>query len=135
MFALIVTIISVFLVAALAIATLYYGGDFVSDGQARAAMTKILQEGNQVVGALELYKADNGGFPAGTSDEIKTQLVAQNYLKQIPSGNWEFRNDFAVRTDLDESACLTINKKVGVNLVPSCTDTAYAGRTLCCSTN
>lgn len=135
MFSLIVTIIAVFLVAALALATLYYAGQFVTDGQARAAMTKILQEGNQVVGALELYKADNGGFPTGTSDEIKAALVAENYLKQIPSGQWEFRNDYAVRTDLDESACLTINQKVGVDLVPACTDAAYAGRTLCCSTS
>lgn len=135
MFSLIITIISVALVAALALATLYYGGEFVTDGQARAALTKIMQEGNQVVGALELYKADNGGFPSGTSDEIKTQLVSQNYLTQIPSGDWEFRNDFAVRTDLDESACLSINKKVGVDLVPECTDAAYAGRTLCCSTS
>ncbi len=133
MFSLIMTVIAVALVAALALATLYYGGEFITDGSARAQMTKILQEGNQVVGALELFKADNGGFPTGTSDEIKAKLVDQKYLKQMPSGEWEFRNDFAVRTDLDESACLQINKKVGINVVPACSDSAYTGRTVCCS--
>ncbi len=133
MFSLIVTIIAVALVAVLALATLYYGAQYVQDGQARAAITKIVQEGNQVVGALELYKADNGGFPIGTSDEIKAQLMAKNYLQQMPTGAWEFRNDFAVRTDLSEASCLIINKKIGVNSVPSCSDPAYTGQTVCCS--
>lgn len=134
MFSLIITIIAVALVAALALATLYYGGEFVTDGQARANMTKIVQEGNQVVGALELYKADFGSFPTGTSEEIATALVSNEYLRQIPSGEWEFRNDYAVRTDLTADACLAINQKVGVNTVPECSDTAYEGRTVCCST-
>jgi len=134
MFALIVTIVSVFLVAALALATIYYGGDLATDGQSRANTTKVLQEGNQVIGALELYKADNGSFPTGTGDEIKQLLVSNNYLKQIPSGEWAFRSDFAVRTDLTEETCLTINKKVGVDTVPSCTDPAFENRTICCST-
>lgn len=134
MFSLIVTIISIALVAALALATIYYGGKFADDGQARANMSKILQEGNQVAGALELYKTDIGGFPTGTSAEIAEQLVEKSYLRQMPEGTWEFRNDFAVRTDLTESSCLSINKKLGVDSVPSCSDPAFSMRTVCCST-
>lgn len=134
MFSLIITIISVALVAALALATLYFGGQFVNDGQARATMTKIVQEGNQVVGALELYKTDHGSFPSGTSEEIAAELVSKEYLRQVPSGEWEFRNDFAVRTDLTAEACLSVNQKLGVNEVPSCSSTDFAGKTVCCST-
>lgn len=134
MFSLIVTIISVVLVAILAIATIFYGGDFAKDGQAKAKQTKVLQEGNQVAGALELYKADHGGFPTGTSDDIKNALVSQNYLKTIPSAEWHFINDFAVRSDLDEASCLKINQRVGVNEVPACSDTTYTNKTICCST-
>jgi len=133
MFSLIITIVCVVLVALLALATIYYGGDLAFGGQQRATTTKVLQEGNQVVGALELYKADTGSFPTGTSEEIKQLLVNNNYLKQMPAGEWTFRNDYAVRTDLTESACLTLNRKMGINSVPVCTDPAFEGRTVCCS--
>lgn len=134
MFSLIIVIISVVLVSALALATIYYGKDIAVGGQARAGIAKILQEGNQVAGALELYKADNGGFPEGTSDEIKELLTSKNYLKSLPSGEWTFITDYAVRTDLSEDTCLTINQRVGLNLVPRCSDPAYASRSICCST-
>lgn len=55
MFSLIVTIISIALVAALALATLYYGG------------------------AAELYRADIGAYPLSMDD-----LVAQKYLSSVP---------------------------------------------------
>lgn len=135
MFSLIITIISIALVAALATATLYFGGDAFGDARNRSTVTQALQEGNQVAGALELYKADNGSYPTGTSDDIKQALLAKEYLKQVPNGNWEFRNDFAVRTDMDAESCKAINKKLGLDLadVPSCDDPAYADRSLCCN--
>ena len=133
MFSLIVTVVAVVLVSLLALATIYYGGQYVADGQSRTTITKVLQEGNQVVGALELYKSDNGAFPTGTSDEIKTQLLASNYLTQIPDGNWVFQNDYAVRTDLSQSACLVVNQRLGLSSIPACSDPAYAGKSYCCS--
>lgn len=133
MFALIITIVSIALVAALALATLYYGGTAINRGGERADAAKILQEGNQLSGALELYKADHGGFPVGTSEQIRDQLLASNYLKAYPASGWEFRNDYAVRTGLSETACQTLNNSMGITTIPSCTDPAFKGRTICCT--
>lgn len=135
MFSLIIVIISIALVAALALATLYYGGDLVGDGQARAQATKVIQESNQITGALELYKADNGAYPNGTSEQIEQTLLAGSYLKQIPSGEWNFETNFAVRSDLSEESCQSINSKMGINTIPLCSDTSYNNRSVCCLEN
>lgn len=134
MFSLIVTIVAIALVAALALAVIYYGGDALNIGASRTASAKSLQEGNQIAGALELYRADHGDFPSGTSDEIKQTLLTANYLKAIPTGSWSFRNDFAVQTDLDERTCLALNQKLGITgtTVPACNDSTISGKSVCC---
>ena len=58
MFSLIITIISIALVAALALATLYYGGNAFNKGSAEANASKIINEGQQVNGAVQLARAD-----------------------------------------------------------------------------
>lgn len=135
MFSLLITIIAIALVAALALATIYYSNVYAGTSIAKTQATRALQEGNQIVGAFALYRADfEGALPTGTSDEIKAELVSKNYLTSIPSGEWVFRNDYAVRTDMDEAACLNVNKSIGINTVPLCSDAAYAGKSFCCST-
>ena len=79
MFSLIITIISIALVAALALATLYYGGAAFNKSAATADATKLISQSQQLQGAAELYKADTGAYPVSMAD-----LVAQNYLKSIP---------------------------------------------------
>lgn len=136
MFSLIITIVAIALVALLALATIFYGTTFLSEGSARAMVTRTLQEGNQVIGAVELYKADHDGkLPTGTSDEIKATLLSTDYLKAWPDVNWEFRTDYAVRTGLSEDSCLSINKSLGIDTVPQCSDTNYTNRSFCCSAN
>lgn len=133
MFSLIMTIIAIALVAALALALLYYGKDLATDGAARAAVTRTIQEGNQLVGAFELYKADNGSLPTGTQEEIKTLLLNGGYLTAWPDASWELRNDYAVRTDLTLEGCKVINARLGVTgEPPSCSDAAYSDRSICC---
>lgn len=134
MFSLIITIVAIALVAALALAVIYYGGDALNIGTSRTASAKSLQEGNQIAGALELYRADHGDFPTGTSDDIKQTLLTANYLKAIPTGSWTFRNDFAVQNDLDEKTCLALNQKLGIagSTVPACNDASITGRSACC---
>lgn len=134
MFALIVTLISVALVALLALVSVYYIGPAVNEGHDRATISRYLSEGTQIQGALELYRADTGSLPTGTNDQIKQTLLDNHYLKSWPEGTWELRNDFAVRTDLSAATCLEINKKMNVNVIPSCTDSQYSGRSLCCQT-
>lgn len=80
MFSLIITVISIALVAALALATLYYGGTAFESGASRAQAAKILLQGQQLLGAADLYYNDNRQWPANID-----QLVTGNYLKQIPN--------------------------------------------------
>ncbi len=133
MFSLIITIIAIALVAALALAMLYYGKDFASDGAARAQMAQTVQEGNQLVGAFELYRADKGALPTGTQEEIKALLISGGYLQSWPDASWELRNDYAVRTDLTLEACKTVNARLGITgEPPACSDATYSDRSVCC---
>jgi hypothetical protein len=79
MFSLIITIIAIALVAAIALATLYYGGVIFNHGADAAAASKLLAQAQQVMGAMELYNADTGAYPATLDD-----LVTGHYLKAVP---------------------------------------------------
>jgi type II secretory pathway pseudopilin PulG len=79
MFSLIITIISIALVAALALATLYYGGKAFNKGSASADATKMLTQAQQLQGAAELYRADTGAYPLTMDD-----LLTNKYLTSVP---------------------------------------------------
>lgn len=135
MFSLIITIISIALVIVLAAATLYYGGNPFEQAAQRADSARILQEANQIAGALELYKADNGGFPTGTPTEIANALVDGRYLSQFPNPEkWSFTTNYVVHSIADEEQCIAINEKLGITYVPTCDDPEYANRSVCCTT-
>lgn len=80
MFSLLVTVISIALVAALALATLYHGGRTFSHSASKAEAVKIALQGQQLLGAAELYYANNGNWPDSLSE-----LTTGEYLKQVPS--------------------------------------------------
>lgn len=134
MFSLIITILSIFLVAALALATLYYGGNTFDKYFSSATTSQYLAEGTQVQGAIELFKADTGALPTGTNEEIQQKLLDAGYLTAWPTGAWELRNDLVVRTNLSQGACEAVNTKLSITVVPVCGDAAYAGRSVCCVT-
>jgi type II secretory pathway pseudopilin PulG len=135
MFSLLVTIIAIALVALVALVAIYYGGSAINEGTDQAAVSRYLSEGTQVQGALELYRVDNNGqLPTGTSLEIQQQLLDGHYLKSWPTGQWTLVNDYAVRTDMTATVCLAVNKKLGVNVIPTCGDPAYTGHNVCCTT-
>jgi hypothetical protein len=81
MFSLIITIISIALVAALAVATIYYGGSAFTQGTAKASASAFVAAGQQVNGALTLFANDNGGARAANV----AALVSGNYLAAAPS--------------------------------------------------
>ena len=60
MFQLIVAVISIALVAALAIASIYYGGSAFSSSSLRANVVTLVNGGQQIAGAQALYKTDKG---------------------------------------------------------------------------
>jgi len=79
MFQLIVAVISIALVAALAIASIYYGGSAFSSSSLRANVVTLVNAGQQISGAQALYKTDYG--VAGTMVQLKESA---NYLSSEP---------------------------------------------------
>ncbi len=79
MFSLIITIVSIALVAALALAALYYGGPAVLRGQADAQATRVLLHGQQLTAAADLYRADHGQYPLNIQ-----AMVDGGYLRMVP---------------------------------------------------
>ena len=80
MFSLIITIISIALAAALALATLYYGGNAFNKGTAESEATTLVNQVQQLQGARALYKAEVSADPLSLS-----ALVSKAYLKSVPT--------------------------------------------------
>lgn len=113
MFSLIITIISIALVAALALATLYYGGSSFNRGAAGAEAARLINEGQQINGAVALAKSDT------TPVTTLSQLVTDNYLSQVPAsflGTADASGAF-IQSDaakpLSKDACLEVEKRAG----------------------
>lgn len=81
MFSLIISIISIALVAALALATIYYGGAGFNKSSDIATATKFLTQSNQILGADRLYRVDHEGAAPSTMQD----LISGGYLTSIPS--------------------------------------------------
>lgn len=79
MFSLIITIVSIALVAALAVATIFYGGDAMSRGQAAARAAAVVNGGEQIMAAVALYRSDRGQVPP-TLETLRTE----GYLSGFP---------------------------------------------------
>lgn len=82
MFSLIITIISIALVAALAVATIFYGGSAFNKGSAKAAASTLVSQAQQIAGAEVLYQNDNGALDTSTG---LTGLTAGGYLTNVPA--------------------------------------------------
>jgi hypothetical protein len=116
MFALIIAIIAIALTVYLAVSTLFYGGDALSNGSARAIASAFINQGQQINGAHTLYKNDNAGMSVADTAGL-TVLVDQNYLSSLPvpqaGGDWEVDASF----DHDANATtagIKVVKSVGV---------------------
>lgn len=60
MFSLIITVLSIGLVAALVIAALYYGVGTADEAGARARAATLVNQGEQIVAAARLYYVNTG---------------------------------------------------------------------------
>lgn len=86
MFSLLITIISIALVAALALATLYYGGRAFRQGHALIEASKIVNQAQQLLGAATVFEADVKRPPHDIAE-----LIALQYLSNLPTneaGAW-----------------------------------------------
>ncbi len=129
MFSLVITIISIALVAVLALATLYYGGSAFTSGGDAAQAAQALNTMQQIQGADTLYKAATGAGATSIGE-----LVAADYLRAVP-GSLALVEGHAVIVGLSDSACLAANAQLGYTspTIPLCSDPAIAGQQLCCS--
>lgn len=80
MFSLIITVISIALVAALAVASVYYGGPALSKGTSRAAAATVVSQGQQISGAATMYATDTAVDITAFSD-----LTDNDYLTSVPA--------------------------------------------------
>lgn len=133
MFSLIITIISIALVAALAVASVYYGGEAWSRGSARANADTIINNMNQIAAAITLYRVE---FPMATLSEEMDELVTEGYLAALPSipaalwvepddpsdddNKYLYESGFTTilyAAIASGEVCLEINRTVGVDAV------------------
>lgn len=121
MFSLIITIISIALVAALALATIYYGGNAFNKGSAEAKASQLINEGQQINGAIAMAKADVASGTLTTAPATVTAL-APSYLAQLPSG-WDGAADAdnasgivttLATTPVADAVCKAVNAKAGI---------------------
>ena len=136
MFQLIVAVLAVAIVALIAIAVLFFGGNVFTSGHDRALYAQLMNHGSQIEGAMKLYQTDYGTFPAGTSAQqinalLDTNRSGQTYLSNVPVGEWRIDQGVIYRKLLDDQQCKRVNvvakmpeaETVGC---PSCGDPAYA---------
>jgi hypothetical protein len=127
MFSLIITIVAIVLVTLLALATFYFGGTAFRQGANEAVAARIINEGQQVNAALSLYEQTKGQRASTMSDLVDAKLLS------TPLPGWSFMDDYTYLEAPSQDACLAANKKMHIDLVPLCSDSTYANKSLCCS--
>lgn len=132
MFSLIITIISIALVAALALATIYYGGTAFNKGSDQATASRFINEGQQVNGAVAMAKADiASGTTASNAVTTLDSLVTANYLAQKPA-DWTLTGADVqavgayVSHSVSGKVCGVVNEKAGVSPATGTLPTAVA---------
>lgn len=80
MFNLIVAVISIALIAAMAAASIFYGGSAFGSGTAQAQASTLINNGQQISGAQQLYMIDNSGNRANA-----ISVLNGTYLQALPT--------------------------------------------------
>ena len=80
MFSLIITIVSIALVVALVAATMYHGGDTLTQGRSTAKAAEYVAGAQQIAGAFTMHQALTGATASNTGE-----LVTAGMLKSVPS--------------------------------------------------
>jgi len=114
MFSLIISIIAIALVAALAMASLYYGGEAFNKNVVSIEATKIINQAEQISAALEIAVVDRN-----SAITIIGDLVTEKYLKTEPSfgdSYWGMYNNnyISTGTPLADDICDAINENADI---------------------
>lgn len=121
MISIILVIIGILLAALAALFVVFYGGDAFNAGNAKAAAATIVNMGQNVRHAADLYR-----MMEGADAEDVTSLIAKGYLAQAPQPGALGRPETAWRrmrpsnaapldayviTGIDEQVCREINRQ------------------------
>ena len=139
MFSLIISIIAIALVAALAGASVYYGGSAFNKGTSDATYAKMTTQADQINGAIVMFKAlgnsfdtticgSTGGNDASANSarakDCLQQLVTAKFLTSIPEGSdgavsgWSMDDSGSLYTSTsDKKACIKANEQAGYFVV------------------
>ena len=122
MFSLIISIIAIALVAALALASIYYGGAAFQEGSTDAEASTVINQGQQIQGAVTLADVDEKW------DALSTEAtLVGDYLKEVPSvranswtiGAGETQAELILVESVDDNydlveVCTAINEEAGL---------------------
>ena len=104
MFSLIISIIAIALVAALALASIYYGGDAFQEGTAKSEASTVINQGQQVQAAVTMAEIDEV-----VVSDLQADLVdSGEYLKEVPqvrSNAWTLDGDFVKINVINAEVC------------------------------
>lgn len=137
MFSLVITIISIALVSALVLATLYFGGNAFNKGSEKADASKLINIGQQIAAAFTLRDVDASSGVAVPSLTAQG-LPDSNYLTSTPIG-WSALCSGGlcqVKTELGLSAietCKAVNVRAGLGATLELTVFAMATSLFHCS--
>ena len=120
MFSLIISIIAIALVAALALASIYYGGEAFNKGTTDADASTIINQGQQIQAAITMADIDRNENVTALADLVDDGN-GNNYLQEVPtfqSLTWGAPGAaVAGYSDLSGSVnadvCIALNEKVG----------------------
>jgi hypothetical protein len=120
MFSLIITIVAIALVVALVAATMYHGGDTLTQGRTTADAAAFVTGAQQISGAAVMHLSLTGTDATTVSGGAAgTDLVVDKYLASAPvvkGSAWAIDSDNKVVTatvDTD-AVCIAINKSAGL---------------------
>ena len=144
MFNMIVAVISIALIAVMAVAGIWYGGSTYTSQTQKTQYTTMVNAASQIKGAMEIHRVRTGLYPTGVADEgagitatqdMLINLTTQEYLSSVPDGKWIVDGGFIKATMADEAACERANMFAGFTLeCPTCDDPTRADYPACSTT-
>lgn len=116
MFSLIITVVAIALVVALVGATMYWGGNALTQGRTSADAAAFVSGGQQISGAISMARAVD---PLGATPTSIADLVTAQQLTGSPvvkgSGDWDLATVGVISHQVVNSdICGVINKQAGI---------------------
>lgn len=125
MFSLIITIISIALVAVLALASIYYGGAAVGQGSDSARASQLINEGQQLQGLAAMSTAQ-GNTVTAVGDLVTTGHLSQAIPVWAVDGAAFVREAAVGDETLTAAACALVNERSGAAPATPFADVAAA---------